>query len=221
MTLKKTVLKKLLLDRNWDGLLSWCQQERSAKRVVLSMLFDHDPLVQWRTIQALGRICELKAGDDPEWVKTIIRHLLSGMNDESGNLIRTAPEALSEILLRRPELIDQYAEMVIANHDLEPFETGVHLFMARVSAVKPQLLKKYFHVLLQSLQNSDPRIRLFAAVALYHAGQQFEAQFVHLITDAETVEIYDFADCTLKKVSVASVIKSLAQDQARNFIAPG
>ena len=185
------------------------------------MLFDHDPLVKWRTVQALGRICEFKAADDPEWVKTIIRHLLSGMNDESGNLIRVAPEALAEIFLRLPELTDQYAEIVIANHDLEPFQAGVHHFMARLAPEKPQLLKKYYHVLLQSLQNSDPQIRLFAAVALKHAGLQFEAQFVHLISDTEVVEIYDFADGGLKKVSVASVIKSLAQDQARNFIAPG
>lgn len=221
MALKKTVLKKLLLNRDWDGILSWWQQERSAQRVVLSMLFDSGSLLKWRTVQALGSICEFKAGEDVEWVRGVIRHLLWGMNDESGNLIRIAPEALAEILLRVPSLIDEYAEIVISNHDLEPFEAGVHLFMARISAVKPELLKKHYNALLQSLQNSDPKIRLFAAIALKNADPQFEAQFVHLISEAETVEIYDFSESVLKRVSVASVINAHANDRAGNFIALG
>jgi len=221
MALKKNVLKKLLINRDWDGILSWWQQERSAQRVLLSMLFDNDPLLKWRTVQALGCICEFKAEADPEWVRTVIRHLLWGMNDDSGNLIWIAPEALAEILLRVPSLIDEYAEIVIANHDLEPFEAGVHFFMARLAPVKPQLLKKYFNVLLQSLQNSDPKIRLFAVVALKNADLQFEAQFVHLISDAEIVEIYDFGESVLKRVSVASVINAHANDRAGNCIAPG
>jgi len=221
MALKKTVLKKLLLNRDQDGILSWWQKERSSQRVVLSMLFDNDPLLKWRTVQALGSICEFKSEEDIEWVRGVVRHLLWGMNDESGNLIRIAPEALAEILLRVPSLIDEYAEIVISNHDLEPFEAGVHLFMARISAVKPELLKTYYHVLLQSLQNSDPQIRLFAAITLKNADPQFEAQFVHLVSDAETVEIYDFSESVLKRVSVASVINAHANDRAGNCIAPG
>ncbi|MBC8277375.1 MAG: hypothetical protein H8E46_04030 [FCB group bacterium] len=221
MALKKTVLKKLLLNRDWDGILSWWQQERSAQRVVLSMLFDSGPLLKWRTVQALGCICGFKAPENIEWVRGVVRHLLWGMNDESGNLIWIAPEALAEVLLRVPSLIDEYAEIVISNHDLEPFEAGVHLFMARISAVKPELLKKHYNALLQSLQNSDPKIRLFAAIALKNADPQFEAQFVHLISEAETVEIYDFSESVLKRVSVASVINAHANDRAGNFIALG
>ena len=218
MPLKKTVLKNLIINLDWDGILSWWNEERSAQRVVMSLLFDNDPLVKWRTIQALGRICAVKAESDPEWFKGIIRHFLWGMNDESGNLIWIAPEALSEIFLRVPGVIDEYSSLVIVNYDLEPFEAGVHLFMARISALNSVVLKDFSHVLLESLKDNDPKIRMYAAVALKNIDPSFEAQFMHLESDAESVEVFDFADSKLKKDTVGSLVTALRQNKIDNFI---
>ena len=118
MALKKTVLKELLHNRDWDGILSWWSKERSAQRVVLSMLFDIDPLLRWRTIQALGRIAVYTYHEDPERVKSIVRHLFWGMNDESGNLIRIAPELDKDTLVivnlsgRGDKDVNQVAEIL-------------------------------------------------------------------------------------------------------------
>ena len=59
---------------------------------------------------------------DLERVRVLVRGLFWSMNDESGNLIRFAPQAIGEILARVPELLPEYEKNLAAFRDESPFE---------------------------------------------------------------------------------------------------
>ena len=67
MAIKKTAVKKLLFDNDWDGLLKWWIEDRSSQRIGMSLLFVNDPLIIWRIIQARSIICEKQFTDDLEF----------------------------------------------------------------------------------------------------------------------------------------------------------
>ena len=219
MAIKKTAAKRLLLDNDWDGLLNWWTEERSSQRIVMSLMFDSDPLIRWRTIQALGLICEKQYKDDPEWVRGIIRQLLWGMNDESGNIIWNAPEALSEILLRIPELIVEYAPIVASNIELEPFPVGVHLFIARISSIDRVVFSDFAEYLSGSLNNDDPRIALFAGLALLNIDDRLYRQEVSgLSSDERKVNIYNFVTNSIEIVTVKHLLSDTAGKRASQYL---
>ena len=59
------------------------------------------------------------------FVGEVVRRLLWSMNDESGSVGWSAPEAVAEIVVHVPRL-DEYAEVVASSIDLDPFQRGVH-----------------------------------------------------------------------------------------------
>jgi hypothetical protein len=189
---RKAVVQHYLKTRDFEGLKEWAEEERGSVRVLGSLILDLDPLVRWRAIEGLGKVCGTKAKSDLKSVRRVIRRLFWGMNDESGNLIWSAPEAIAEILVNVPRLIDDYAPLLPPLMDLEPFPRGVSWALARLSAVRPKVFENSTEVLLESLSSSDPHIR---GCGLRTLGQmQFrdtDNRIPNLSDDGERYEWYD------------------------------
>ncbi|HHI02509.1 MAG TPA: PBS lyase, partial [candidate division Zixibacteria bacterium] len=159
-------MRSLLQKRNWDELLKWYMDNRGAVRILTSLIYDDAPLIRWRAIEAFGVVSEELAKDDMESVRQTIRRFFWGMNDESGNLIRNAPEAIGEILLKVPELIPEYGFVLASYLNEEPFESGVHQALARIIPQKPDFLTEIAERLCPSLEDDNPAIRGNAAFIL-------------------------------------------------------
>jgi hypothetical protein len=91
-----------------------------------------EELLRWRAAEALGQAAS--RCEDPETVREVVRSLLWGMNDESGNLFRMAPEALGSILLARGDLRDEFAALLPQFLDEEPFEEGALWALCQLAA---------------------------------------------------------------------------------------
>ena len=197
----------MLLEKRWEEFLEWYRSERGAVRVVMSLLYDDALLARMRAVEALGRVGGMLAQTDMESVRGIIRRLFWGMNDESGNLIRSAPEAIGEILFNTPVLITEYGRVLGSFCVEEPFERGTHLALARLALLKPVFLNEMKETLCQSLDDEDAAIRGCAAYVLksLNDGESVE-KLREMEMDGEEFDYYDFRTGEIRLISVATMM---------------
>lgn len=173
-------------------------------------MYDDDRLICRRAVEALGIAAGLEAKRSLENVRRLIRRLLWTMNDESGSICWYAPEAIGEVLINVPSLIDEYGPLLPAFLQEEPFERGTHWAVARVASLRPDIYEDDVNRLVRSLDNPDPDIRGYTLMALKQIDAKSVAQKAELLkADTAKVSIYDFDTGTIKKVSVASLAEEL------------
>lgn len=198
-------VRRFLKARDWEGLLGWAGNKRSTVRVISALLMADNPLLRWRAIEAMGKLSALKAKESKlDHVRQMIRRLFWGMNDESGSLIRHAPEAIAEILFNVPELVAEYGPMLASFVDQEPFPAGVHWALARLSAIEPELFGDRTDRLMRSTNSPDPFIRGCSIISLANLKVALPAAKINgLLADATEVEIYDIPSGQLQRTTVA------------------
>ena len=95
---KKKVIREYLVNRDFENIKKWSKEDRTPLRTFSSLLFEPDPLVAWRALEALGIVSAVVARNNLENVKRQLRSLLWLMNDESGGICWNAPEAIGEVI---------------------------------------------------------------------------------------------------------------------------
>ena len=199
-------LKGLLADQNWEGLRSWFRRVRSPLRLLLPLLHDEDLLIQHRAVEALGLLAAQKAPADLDYLRILIRRLLWTMNDESGNYVRMAPQAIGEILANARPLIGEFRSALFAFIDEDPFRRGLHWACARIAEIEPEALEKYSDRLAQSLGDPDPFVRAYALLALKHIhGTRFLPEIRELSEDRTEIELYDLRTGNLRRITVGEI----------------
>ncbi len=203
---RKKEVRRLIDAHDCEGIRTWARQSRNPLRTLTGMLFQTDPLVCRRSVEALGIAAGVVAEHSLEKVRNLIRKLLWMMNDESGNLCWCAPEAIAEVLVNVPSLMDEYAPLLIGYLQEEPFERGAHWAIARVAAVRPDIFEDDVATLARSLDDDDAVIRGYTLLALTSLGASSVLPQVQTLTsDAAPVHVYDYQTGTLTEVSVAQL----------------
>lgn len=208
--IERTRVKEILRERDFDNLLQWAVSVRNPQRVLLSLAYDDDELVRWRAIEAIGKVAHARVESDIEKVRDLIRRLLWLMNDESGGLGWHSPEIIGEILVNVPSLIDEYGELLLAYLKEEPFERGSYLAVYRIASVNPKPYTKRVSELIESLNDSDPLIRLYTAMALEKINPEiFQKTTAKVLSDESRLTMYDFETGMLKNVTVKQIIRQI------------
>ena len=168
----KKVIREMLSRRDIDGVVRHARDAGTKRtfRHLLLMVHDREEAIRWQAIEACGRVAGVMAEDDIEAVKDTIRKLMWWMNDESGALLRVAPEIMAEILVNVPGLVDEYARMLPQYLTEEPFERGAHWAVWRLAGEHPEVLDGAVTELQRSLESDDPWIRDRAGKALKRLG---------------------------------------------------
>jgi len=189
---RKAKVRELLAAGNLETVIEWCREDRGLVRSLSALLFDREPLMCWKAIEALGRASAIVFTDDPERVREVIRRQLWQMNDESGNVGWYAAEAVGEILYNVPDLIGAFAEILPAFFVEEPFERGAHWSVARVASLKPETYRLLADKIAMSLGSPDATIRLYTLWILKHLKASSTAGPVRrLLEDDARVSYYD------------------------------
>jgi hypothetical protein len=206
--LRKTEVKELLRRRDYAALLRWAASTRNPQRILISLSFDRDELLRWHAIAAFGRIAALQAEENLEKVRDSIRRLLWLMNDESGGLGWHAPEMIAEILVNVPTLIPEYAGLLPSYLHEEPFERGTHFAVYRVALVDPKPFVEHVPALTASLDDPDPAIRAYAALALRAiTGSSGDPAAGKPQPDDATFMFYDFESGELRETTVNGILE--------------
>ena len=190
---RKNIVRKYLIDRELATLEEQARGNTSILRTLSSLLYDHDALIRWRAIEALGKVSKIIFEDDPEKVRRQIRRILWLMNDESGGLCRNGPETIGEIIFNNSELIEEYGPVLLSFLNEEPFEAGTSWAIARLAKIDPSIFADSISILEKSLENPDPAVRGFSLKALAELrGHAAMDKFKALKTDNSIFVDYDF-----------------------------
>jgi hypothetical protein len=206
----KTKVKKLLIQRDLDGILHWANTTRNPQRVLFSLVYDANELVKWRAIEATGKVAVILAKKGYEKIRNLIRQQLWLMNDESGGLGWHSPEIIGEILVNVPPLIYEYGQLLMAFFKEEPFERGSHLAVYRVASINPKLYAYKTKDLIASLNQPDKYIQAYTILALgeIDSGQvkKVEKSFSN---DTEKIQIYDFKTGQLVSTDLKRIVEKV------------
>ena len=82
----KKQLRRLLQDRDFDGVAVAAGRTRRVLGVLTSLTFDADPQISWRAVEAMGVAAHRIAMDDPEHAREHVRRLYWLLSEESGGV---------------------------------------------------------------------------------------------------------------------------------------
>lgn len=205
---RRAQVKMLLDSRDWPALIEWARTVPGAFRILLSFQYERGELLCWRSIEGLAKIAEMRAIDDPGAIRQLLRHLFWSMNDESGGIGWTAPEAIGEILRNVPVLLEEFGPILCSFLRESPFERGVHSALSRIITLKPKLFAGLRADLIQSLNDPDQSIRGFALLALKGIGPRSpDMPATALLSDHAAFFAYDWEAGTMKSLTVSEITR--------------
>lgn len=211
--LKKKVLE-LLRSKDFNSSLNLLDQLPGLPVVnaLLSLLMDHDELVRWRAITGIGAVVSKMAELDIESARIIMRRLMWSLNDESGGIGWGAPESMSEIMARSDRLASEYHLILISYLDeegnfleFEALQKGLVWGVARLSMVRPDLMRPALPHLQKYLSSGDPAIRGLSAFAFGLLGARNKKDFLQGLVD-DHQEFKTFFDDKLTAFRVSDLV---------------
>lgn len=146
-----------------DAVVLLVQKNRKALSLLIRMAYDKETLVGWRAIKAVGRIANALVKNEPEFLRIAVRKLLWSLSDESGGIGWAAPELLGEIVHSDPEGFADIIPLIAEVYDIEEqtFRPGVVYALARVAEVSPEMIASYQKIIIRSLVDTNPLIRIY------------------------------------------------------------
>jgi HEAT repeat protein len=203
---RKEQVRILLEKRDISSLAEWGCEDRNILRTLTTFLYDDNSLINWRAIEGLAEVASRISQSDLDSVRRLLQRLFWSMNDESGSVGWHAPEAIGEILLKVPALIDEYGPILGSFLREEPFERGVHYSLARITAVRADLFKGFAPEFARSMNDSDPYIRAFALLALNEISGELSSEAIKVILkDKAELSLYDWETGTIKNHSITEI----------------
>jgi hypothetical protein len=159
----KKIIHQALESNDLDAVVSIAEKSRKAMSLLVRMAYDKETLVSWRAIKAVGRVAKALAKIDHEFLRITIRKLLWSLSDESGGIGWSAPELLGEIVSSDPEGFADIVPLIAEVYDIEEqtFRPGVVYALTRIAAVSPELVAGYQKIIIKSLMDKNPLIRIY------------------------------------------------------------
>ena len=194
----KKQIRQLLEHRDFDGLADLAGRRRRVLGLLVSLTFDSDPLIGWRAVEGMGVAADRIAEEDPECVRQHLRRLNWLLSEESGGICWRAPEAIGEIVRRRPGMFGEYVSVLVslidemAEEDLVHFRAGILWGIGRLGRLAATEIEAAWITITSCLDNPDCQVRGMAAWCLGRCGRgDVLAGRSDLLSDGGQVESYD------------------------------
>ena len=207
----KKQIRQLLEHRDLDALAALAARKRRVLDLLISLTFDSDPLIGWRAVEGMGVAADRIADDDPDRVRQHLRRLYWLLSEESGGICWRAPEAMAEIVRRRPRMFADYVPIVVslidemAEEDLTHFRPGILWAIGRLGRLAEREVDAALSTITVCLDHPDCQVRGMAAWCLLQCGRgDIPAQRMNLLSDGGPIETY--TDGTLVRTTVGQLV---------------
>ncbi|MDP6775715.1 MAG: hypothetical protein QGI83_03005 [Candidatus Latescibacteria bacterium] len=176
MPLKDT-LYDLLTRGDLEEIAELAMRRRRSLGSLVSLTFDRDPLVSWRAVEAMGLACDRLADTDVEAVRQHVRRLFWLITEESGGICWRAPEAMAEVVSRRPEMLSDFVPIVshllveMEEEDLEHFRPGTLWAIGRLFPACRDYIPDLVGAMASALDDPNAQARGMAAWSLEAVGR--------------------------------------------------
>ena len=175
MALKET-LHGLLAQGAMEEVAELADRRHRALGSLVSLTYDPDPLIVWRSIEAMGLACDRIVDKDPDCVRQHVRRLYWLITEESGGICWRAPEAMGEVIHRRPQLLADFLSICVyllkemAEEDLEHFRAGVLWAIGRLGPACRDQVPDLVGEIVAALDNASSQVRGTAVWCLGAVG---------------------------------------------------
>ena len=207
MNLKKT-LRELLDQGRFEEIADMAVRKKRVLGSLVSLTYDVDPRIGWRAVEAMGAAADRVAEHDPQRIREHLRRLHWLISEESGGICRHAPQAMAEIVRRRPALFADYAAIVVslltdmADEDLDHFRPGILWAIGRLGPVAADHVSGVAAEITSALNHPDPQVRGMAVWCLTQLGQgELLAAHPELLRDQGQADLYEDGNLTRTSVS--------------------
>jgi hypothetical protein len=207
----KRKLRELLEQSRLEEIADMAEERRRVLGVLRSLTFDRDRLIGWRAVEAMGVVAERLADQDPDAVLEELRSLFWLLSEESGGVCWHAPEAMGEIVRRRPDKFSSYISITatlineMADEDLDHFRPGVLWAIGRLGPIASGTLSDVLPAIEASLESPDPQAR---GMAVWCLQQVDRAHLIDgrpdLAADSGAVSLYE--DGALTQTTVGDLV---------------
>ena len=160
----KRTIQHALEQNDLEKIASLAQQNRRVISTLIRCAYDKETLTGWRAIKAIGRAARALVNHDEEFLRVTIRKLLWSLSDESGGIGWSAPEMLGEIVSAAPEKFSDIIPLIAEVYEAEErvFRPGIVYALARIADSAPELVAGYQKILIRSLTDKDPLVKIHA-----------------------------------------------------------
>ena len=211
----KRDLRELLVQNRLDVIADMAEGRRRVMGILRSLTFDRDRLVGWRAVEAMGVVADRLADQDPDAVIEELRGLFWLLSEESGGVCWHAPEAMAEIVRRRPSEFSSYISITatlineMADEDLEHFRPGILWAIGRLGPLAADTIDAVLPAIVASLDQIDPQARGMAVWCLGQIGRVdlLDAR-TDLLEDAGPVVFYEhgeLAETTVRELAMRAM----------------
>ncbi len=208
----KNRLHQLLQERAAEEIANLAGHSRRVLSLLVSLTFDRDPLIGWRAVEAMGTAADRIAEHSPDHVRDHLRRLHWLLSEESGGICWRAPEAMAEIVRRRPALLSDYVPILVsliremANEDLIHFRAGILWAIGRLGPICADQLDEVLPTIVACLDHPDPQVRGMAVWCLGQCGQAERLEDRdNLLADEAPVDLYE--DGHLGRTTVGRLVR--------------
>ena len=215
----KKRLRQLLQHQSYDAIADLAAQRRRVLSTLVSLTFDEDPLIGWRAVEATGTAADRIAEEDPDPVRDHLRRLHWLISEESGGICWRAPEAMAEIVRRRPALFSDYVPIVLyliremADEDLIHFRAGILWAIGRLGPICARQFDEVLPAVLACLDHPDSQVRGMAVWCLGRCGRADGlARRDDLLADEAPVDLYE--DGHLGRTSVGRLVSQVLGERS-------
>lgn len=205
-------LRELLAAGDLEAVARLAERRKRVLGDLLPFTYDPDPETAWRAVEAMGVVSARIAKHDPEAVRQHLRRLYWLISEESGGICWRAPEAMAEIVRRRPDLYGDYIPIILhllvemAEEDLAHFRAGVLWAIGRLGPVAARQVGDVLPAVVAALEQPDPAVRGMAVWALQEVGRADPLrEHPGLAADEGAVELYE--DGALVRTSVGGLAR--------------
>lgn len=193
---EKERVMKALEENDLPLLLSLAREKKQAIfRLLISLTYDKESLICWRSIEAIGAIAGSIKEKDPETIRSLAQRLLWMMRDESGNNAWSAPEMLGEIVRNCPGQLADIAPIIASFHDEEILRKGVLRAVMRIGEKRPDLIDVSVLPLAEYLQDFDATVRAYTVIIIkVFSLSGLAVDVKKLVGDESRIKIYADGD---------------------------
>jgi hypothetical protein len=207
-------LRGLLADGHFEDIAEAAVRKKSVLGRLVSSMFDPDPQIGWRAVEAMGLAADRIARSNPDYVRQHLRRLHWLLSEESGGLCWRAPEGMAEIVSRNPRLFADYVPIVtslivsMAEEDLEHFRAGALWAIGRLGMPPDGHDEEVLAAVVSALDNKDSQVRGMAVWCLAQIGKApLLAERRDLSSDDGSVQLYE--DGTVRRTTVGEMVEAL------------
>ncbi|MFH1843822.1 MAG: DVU0298 family protein [bacterium] len=119
-------IDQLLAREDYDGVVELARARLAkVKRFLVGRLYSADEQEKWHAVRALGALVETPGILERSKIVGLLEQFLWSLSDESGVVPYGVPEAIGEILARRPEFQEQFLPILcsLVTHE-DMLQTG-------------------------------------------------------------------------------------------------